>query len=205
MLRTWFLTVFSEMNSSLAMSRLFMPRATSRSTSISRSVRRGAGTCRGGSSSSRRARAANSVSSLAAVHGADRACYLIERDVFQQVAACPGADRVEEVLFLVADRQHDDLCAGGDILERPARLDTAAPRHTDVHEHHVGQRLARHPHCLFAIARLADELDSRDRKSTRLNSSHVEISYAVFCLKKKKKKDTIFLLHKKNKKNKKKT
>src|SRR5690349_2008064 len=28
-----------------------------------------------------------------------------------------------------------------------------------------------------------------DRKSTRLNSSHVEISYAVFCLKKKKKKE----------------
>src|SRR5207302_9361833 len=28
----------------------------------------------------------------------------------------------------------------------------------------------------------------RDRKSTRLNSSHVKISYAVFCLKKKKKK-----------------
>src|SRR5690349_23951288 len=27
---------------------------------------------------------------------------------------------------------------------------------------------------------------TRDRKSTRLNSSHVEISYAVFCLKKKK-------------------
>src|SRR5690349_22570960 len=31
-----------------------------------------------------------------------------------------------------------------------------------------------------------------DRKSTRLNSSHVEISYAVFCLKKKKKKATYF-------------
>src|SRR5699024_11793319 len=31
----------------------------------------------------------------------------------------------------------------------------------------------------------------RDRKSTRLNSSHVSISYAVFCLKKKKKKRTI--------------
>src|SRR2546422_8332573 len=30
---------------------------------------------------------------------------------------------------------------------------------------------------------------SRDRKSTRLNSSHGYISYAVFCLKKKKKKD----------------
>src|SRR5438874_4284533 len=31
--------------------------------------------------------------------------------------------------------------------------------------------------------------DPRDRKSTRLNSSHVEISYAVFCLKKKKTKE----------------
>src|SRR3712207_7875492 len=29
--------------------------------------------------------------------------------------------------------------------------------------------------------------DRRDRKSTRLNSSHANISYAVFCLKKKKK------------------
>src|SRR5690349_25109387 len=32
------------------------------------------------------------------------------------------------------------------------------------------------------------EHHAQDRKSTRLNSSHVEISYAVFCLKKKKKK-----------------
>src|SRR5437868_13043505 len=31
------------------------------------------------------------------------------------------------------------------------------------------------------------ESSSSDRKSTRLNSSHVSISYAVFCLKKKKK------------------
>src|SRR5690625_7002006 len=36
---------------------------------------------------------------------------------------------------------------------------------------------------------LADHmsLDNQDRKSTRLNSSHVAISYAVFCLKKKTK------------------
>src|SRR5436309_10844397 len=37
-----------------------------------------------------------------------------------------------------------------------------------------------------------------DRKSTRLNSSHVKISYAVFCLKKKKKKKK--RKHNKNKK-----
>src|SRR2546430_3561960 len=36
--------------------------------------------------------------------------------------------------------------------------------------------------------RLAALCDSLDRKSTRLNSSHSQISYAVFCLKKKKNK-----------------
>src|SRR5437773_8741783 len=35
---------------------------------------------------------------------------------------------------------------------------------------------------------VAVEQQRRDRKSTRLNSSHITISYAVFCLKKKKKK-----------------
>src|SRR3712207_7755689 len=37
-----------------------------------------------------------------------------------------------------------------------------------------------------ACARLEHELREVDRKSTRLNSSHANISYAVFCLKKKK-------------------
>src|SRR5690349_23036135 len=38
------------------------------------------------------------------------------------------------------------------------------------------------------VGRVLGQLVGGDRKSTRLNSSHVEISYAVFCLKKKKKK-----------------
>src|SRR5699024_12363132 len=37
------------------------------------------------------------------------------------------------------------------------------------------------------IGQSSSSSSSRDRKSTRLNSSHVSISYAVFCLKKKKK------------------
>src|SRR3989442_7415460 len=37
---------------------------------------------------------------------------------------------------------------------------------------------------------------NRDRKSTRLNSSHVRISYAVFCLKKKKKKQYLWTTNK---------
>src|SRR5690349_22775283 len=40
----------------------------------------------------------------------------------------------------------------------------------------AGDRLRAHP---------VQQLARQDRKSTRLNSSHVEISYAVFCLKKK--------------------
>src|SRR5688572_31696696 len=40
------------------------------------------------------------------------------------------------------------------------------------------------------------QLDAeQDRKSTRLNSSHSQISYAVFCLKKKKIKDTISIIY----------
>src|SRR3989442_10321370 len=39
---------------------------------------------------------------------------------------------------------------------------------------------------------LQEQMMKGDRKSTRLNSSHVRISYAVFCLKKKKKKINIY-------------
>src|SRR5690349_24224390 len=55
-------------------------------------------------------------------------------------------------------------------------------------------RLRSFPPLVFAgeCDELTDKLAAvsrdTDRKSTRLNSSHVEISYAVFCLKKKKKK-----------------
>src|SRR6476620_12513691 len=45
---------------------------------------------------------------------------------------------------------------------------------------------------------------ARDRKSTRLNSSHANTSYAVFCLKKKKKQVTINQKKKKKKQKKKK-
>src|SRR5687768_18536570 len=42
----------------------------------------------------------------------------------------------------------------------------------------------------LAVTADADDVGLADRKSTRLNSSHGYISYAVFCLKKKKKKNT---------------
>src|SRR6266567_6644394 len=42
---------------------------------------------------------------------------------------------------------------------------------------------------IWSRARSTGPRVARDRKSTRLNSSHSQISYAVFCLKKKKKKN----------------
>src|SRR5690606_41949608 len=53
----------------------------------------------------------------------------------------------------------------------------ARPRHRRRGRCRGGDRLVRHAR---------DQRPHRDRKSTRLNSSHVKISYAVFCLKKKK-------------------
>src|SRR3712207_8198448 len=49
---------------------------------------------------------------------------------------------------------------------------------------------------LSGATRLAQARGSdRDRKSTRLNSSHANISYAVFCLKKKKKQHSTLNIH----------
>src|SRR5690606_41319533 len=64
-----------------------------------------------------------------------------------------------------ADRSHHVAAVLGDAL--------GAPR--------------RHPHPVDAEALhdAVERLRGLDRKSTRLNSSHVKISYAVFCLKKK--------------------
>src|SRR6478672_13063750 len=48
-------------------------------------------------------------------------------------------------------------------------------------------RSSPHPGARRAACRRPSPCPGRDRKSTRLNSSHDQISYAVFCLKKKKK------------------
>src|SRR5690349_23600047 len=57
------------------------------------------------------------------------------------------------------------------------------------HEHRVQLRVEalvhQHLHRDAAVEEGRRRHARRDRKSTRLNSSHVEISYAVFCLKKK--------------------
>src|SRR3712207_8874668 len=51
------------------------------------------------------------------------------------------------------------------------------------------------PYCPSANDASRPPEQCADRKSTRLNSSHANISYAVFCLKKKKQKKVLLLMH----------
>src|SRR5580700_11826376 len=71
------------------------------------------------------------------------------------------------------------------MIRRPPRS-TLFPYTTLFRSHGVG-RGRRDPGEPRPALQRAGEREPRDRKSTRLNSSHVEISYAVFGLKKKKK------------------
>src|SRR5258705_5236695 len=71
-----------------------------------------------------------------------------------------------------------------------AHLDTVFPEGTAVGVARDGRQLAG-PGIVDNSRGLAAMLALEDRKSTRLNSSHLGISYAVFCLKKKKKQDTL--------------
>src|SRR5688572_31423704 len=53
------------------------------------------------------------------------------------------------------------------------------------HRAEVARHMIRHLDAYLSATQLGITLASLDRKSTRLNSSHSQISYAVFCLKKK--------------------
>src|SRR5262245_64285308 len=75
-------------------------------------------------------------------------------------------------------------------------FNAAAPTEIYTLSLHDALPISRGRRCLRRGARSGGGRDrqhgaARDRKSTRLNSSHLGISYAVFCLKKKKKKSEI--------------
>src|SRR5204862_7317570 len=85
---------------------------------------------------------------------------------------------------LFRSRAHRERLRAGRQGRRARRL-TLAALTTPMRIVHV---LGTRPNIVKMAPVIAALRDVRDRKSTRLNSSHVEISYAVFCLKKKKNK-----------------
>src|SRR5207253_10727631 len=92
--------------------------------------------------------------------------------LFPYTDALPIFDLVEDMA------RHDDALAGAaPLLDQPNR---PAP-HDRIH---AAERLVEDEQ-LRIVSDGLRELHALDRKSTRLNSSHVAISYAVFCLKKK--------------------
>src|SRR5713101_9627595 len=87
------------------------------------------------------------------------------------------------------------------MIRRPPRS-TLFP-YTTLFRSRLNARVRTAPVCPRSASSSRPSLShSRDRKSTRLNSSHMSISYAVFCLKKKKNNKTHHLLKKKKKNNK---
>src|SRR5690606_42059124 len=91
------------------------------------------------------------------LHDALPICSLVEHRLEQRLEIELG-----QVWSLVLDGGAQDFFGRGDAFEN--LLDAGEPQ---------------------ALHAAADHLGLQDRKSTRLNSSHVKSSYAVFCLKKK--------------------
>src|SRR5689334_25356146 len=77
--------------------------------------------------------------------------------------------------------ERSDLDGAEQVGTRPPRLER--PRVT-LHREHL-RLLARRREDMYLDGIAHERAQQRDRKSTRLNSSHSSISYAVFCLKKK--------------------
>src|SRR5205807_7516725 len=69
-----------------------------------------------------------------------------------------------------------------DLISFPTRR--SSDLHGERDQAHLGAARPRR-HALYAVLLRRRRRPARDRKSTRLNSSHLVISYAVFCLKKK--------------------
>src|SRR6266498_5436740 len=118
---------------------------------------------------------------------------MVPVEVFEAVAQ----PKRREILRLLADGE----LSAGEVAARFAVTQPAISQHLKVlkqagliDERRDGTRrlYSVRPEGLADLhSFLADVLPGRDRKSTRLNSSHVRISYAVFCLKKKKQNNII--------------
>src|SRR5690606_41321831 len=106
---------------------------------------------------------------------ANVACVVCHAFLF--VFACSG---LHLVLHSFPTRRSSDLEGFPGSTELAAIRDVTSRGYTD-------HQMVDSMNLIHMNGRIYDpELGRLDRKSTRLNSSHVKISYAVFCLKKKK-------------------
>src|SRR5690554_2041187 len=101
---------------------------------------------------------------------------------------------VQEPSVVAIDKETNQVLAVGEEAKRmvgrtPGSIVAIRPMEGGViADFDITERMLRH--FISRAHRGIGLIRPRDRKSTRLNSSHVRISYAVFCLKKKKNKRT---------------
>src|SRR5919106_405341 len=98
---------------------------------------------------------------LARPHRSDGVGHFPGVDLFQQVSGSPCLDRVVEVRFLVADREHQDLGVREQIPDLLGGFDAGAPGHPDVHEHDIRHELLSPVHGFLAVGAFADDVDVR--------------------------------------------
>src|SRR5688572_32635534 len=131
--------------------------------------------------------AGNVRSGLERVRQDEHDLYLID----QQLPDGTGVDLITEARARGAHKPFILLTGHGSLALDEDALRAGASEY--VEKHMVGaqlERSIRYALRAWQATRLLHDRDEQlrqDRKSTRLNSSHSQISYAVFCLKKKKK------------------
>src|SRR5207248_9195866 len=97
----------------------------------------------------------------------------------QTTASPPSAPSLHDALPIY---RPDTQLNGGNLLGRWTRRWSSTSRFQgQVYYDRTYRRVQRQ----YKATRDTFDIDTQDRKSTRLNSSHRTISYAVFCLKKK--------------------
>src|SRR5438034_2767453 len=105
---------------------------------------------------------------------------LRDRPYMPELHTPPAIEMTRLARLPVLDQQDTSACTG---FALASVVNFLLRKHRDPHSPPMS------PFMLYSMARRYDEFPGsaeEDRKSTRLNSSHTVISYAVFCLKKKK-------------------
>src|SRR2546427_3852289 len=121
-----------------------------------------------------------------------------ERERRHERRVCVGRGRGDRSATAASEALSLPSCIGPDYrrrhfsatrAERAQRGQrTCMPSQTEIRFAHKASEVPHEPKLLSTFANYLCLSGALDRKSTRLNSSHSQISYAVFCLKKKKKK-----------------
>ena len=91
---------------------------------------------------------------------ADSRIEVIGGSILEEVAVCPAAENLQDILLVVMRREHQDLDTGGFLLDPAGSLQPVELGHRDVHQHHVGFKLRGQFNGAASIGSLAHHIDT---------------------------------------------